>query len=233
VDVYKTEDEQLEALKRWMRDNGRSVVTAVLAIALIGFGLYAWQQRQQRQQEEASLQFQSLVEVVRQLEQESSPEKLATARHVAEVLKTEYTQTAYAQFAALFKARLAVQDNDLAQAESELRWVLERKPEADMQALTQLRLARVLHAKGEHDAALALLDESKAGGYAFAVVQLRGDIKLARGDNAGARADYEKAQELERQLQAPVNDPLLEIKLRDLQTGTPAPATPSTEKHES
>jgi predicted negative regulator of RcsB-dependent stress response len=205
----------------------------VLAVALVGFGLYSWQQRQQRQQEEASQQFQSLVEVVRQLEQESSKEKLATARHVADVLKKDYTQTAYAQFAALFKARLAVQDNDLAQAESELRWVLERKPEADMQAQTQLRLARVLHAKGDHDAALALLDESKAGGYAFAVVQLRGDIKLARGDSAGARADYEKAQELERQLQAPVNDPLLEIKLRDLQAGTPAPATPSPAKHES
>lgn len=231
MDVYKTEDEQLEALKRWMRDHGRNVLTAVLVVALVVVGGYSWKQRQLREQETASLAYQNLIEAVRKLEQQPSQDLLVTARHLADTLKTDYPATAYAQFAALFKARMAVQENDLAQAEVELRWVLDHKPAADVAPVAKLRLARVLHAKKEDDAALALLDEAAAGSYAFAYAQLKGDIALARGDVAGARAAYQRAQELERKLPTPVNDPLLEIKLRDLEGSAPArnesPQTPS------
>jgi hypothetical protein len=47
---------------------------------------------------------------------------------------------------------------------------------------------------------------------------LKGDIASASGDFAAARAAYEKAQELERKQTNPINDPLLEMKLRDLST---------------
>ena len=70
-------------------------------------------------------------------------------------------------------------ENDLTQAETELRWVLEHKPSAEIRALTQLRLARVLHAKGDDNGALALLDETKAASYESAYLQLKGDIALA------------------------------------------------------
>jgi predicted negative regulator of RcsB-dependent stress response len=224
VDVYKTEDEQLESLKRWMRDNGRNALTAVLVAVLVVVGAYSWKQRELRLQETASLEYQGLADAVRQLEQQPNPNKelATTAQHIADMLKTEYPNTTYAKFAALFKAKLAVRDNDLVQAESELRWVLDRKPTPELAALTKLRLARVLHAKGDDDAALALLDDASAGSYAFTYEQLKGDIALARGDSNAARAAYEKAQELERKLQVPVNDPLLEIKLRDLEGGAAA-----------
>ena len=228
MDVYKTEEEQLESLKRWMRDNGRSVLTGLLIAVLVVVAGYSWKQRQQRDQETASMEYQNLIDAVRQLDQQPTKEMTATAHHLADQLKTDFPNTTYAQFAALFKARLAVQDNDLKQAEAELRWVLEHKPSADVAALTNLRLARVLHAKKDDDAALALLDEKNARGYAFSYAQLRGDIHLARGDVAAARADYQHAQELERSLQTPVNDPLLEMKLRDLQTA-PA-ASPSQQQ---
>jgi len=218
VDVYKTEDEQLEALKRWMRDHGRSVLTGVLVAVLLVVGGYSWKQRQLRDQETASLEYQTLIEAARQYEQQQTKEMAATARHVADTLKNDYAGTTYAQFAALFKAKLAVEDNDLAQAESELHWVLDHKPTPDVAAVTRLRLARVLHAKKDDDAALALLnDEKSVGSYAFAYAQLKGDIQLARGDSAAARAEYQRAQELERKLATPINDPLLEMKLRDLE----------------
>jgi len=225
VDVYKTEDEQLESIKRWLREHGRSVATGLLVVLAVVFSAISWQQREHNQQEAASLQYQSLLDAMRRLDQQPSKEMLATARHLADSLKTDFEKTTYAQFAALFKARLAVQDNDLTQAESELRWVLDHKPKADLAALTRFRLARVLHAKGDDAGALALLDESAAGNYAFAYEQLKGDISLAKGDSAAARTFFEKAQELERKLANPVNDPLLDIKLRDLQAAAPAAAT--------
>jgi predicted negative regulator of RcsB-dependent stress response len=223
MDTYKTEEEQLESLKRWMRDNGRHVVIGLLAVAVVVFGGWSWQQRQAHQREGASVEYQNLLQAMRAVENNASKETIATAHHLADTLKSQYGATTYAQFAALFKAKLAVQQEDLAQAETELRWVLAQKPSVDVKALAQLRLARVLHAKGDDDGALALLDETGAGNFAAAYATLKGDVALKRGDSDGARAAYERAQELERKMTTPINDPLLEMKLRDLQAGEGKP----------
>jgi predicted negative regulator of RcsB-dependent stress response len=217
VEVYKTEEEQFEALKRWLRENGRQLLLGVLTAAVAAFGVYSWQQRQIHQREAASVMYENLLQSVRQLETQSDSEKIATARHHADTLKKDFENSSYAQFAALFNAKLAVQQNDLPRAEAELRWVLEHKPSPEIKAITQLRLARVLHAKGEGDAALALLEEKNAGSYAAAFMQVRGDIELARGNADAAKTAYQKARDLERAMTTPVNDPLLEMKLRDLQ----------------
>ncbi|HSB97208.1 MAG TPA: tetratricopeptide repeat protein [Spongiibacteraceae bacterium] len=219
MEVYQSEDEQVEALKKWFRENGRAVLTGLALVGLLVFGGYSWQQRQHRQQELASVDYQNLIQAIQQLETKATPEALATARHLADTLKTDFSSTTYAQFAALFKAKMAVQSNSLDDAEAELRWALAHKPAAEIKLLTQLRLARVLHAKGDNAGALALLDETTAGGYASAFLQMKGDIANASGDFVAARGAYEKAQELERKQTNPVNDPLLDMKLRDLAAG--------------
>jgi predicted negative regulator of RcsB-dependent stress response len=234
VQVYQSEDEQIEAVKKWFRDYGKAVITGIVVAGLLVFGAYSWQQRQHHQREVASVDYQNLIETMRQLEIKSTPETRATAKHLADTLKKDFSATTYAQFAALFKAKLAVQDADLGEAETELRWVLEHKPSLQIKWLAQLRLARVLQAKGDSKGALALLDESAAGGYAAAVMQVKGDIANATGDVAAARAAYQKARELEDKQANPLNDPLLEMKLRDLGVQVEAPAkaaadTPDTD----
>ena len=228
MDTYQTEEEQLEAIKKWFRENGRHLVTGMLVAAVAAFGIYSWQQRQQHRAETASVDYQNLLQALRVLDinandPSKTKEHIATARYLADTLKTDFESSTYAQFAALFKAKLAVDENDLAQAETELKWVLAHKPVAEIRAMAQLRLARVLHAKGDDDGALAQLDESVAGSYASAYLQLKGDIALARGDAEAARAAYQRAQESEKAMSSPVNDPLLEMKLRDLQIEPPKP----------
>lgn len=228
MDTYRTEEEQVEALKRWFRDNGRSLVTAILIALILVFGFRYWQDSQLRQREAASAQYENLKAAVRSWDQEAKPESLTTAKTLADTLKKDFEKSAYAQFAALLKARLLVKENDLAGAEAELRWVLDHKPTADLAALTQVRLARVLHAKGDDAAALAQIEGVSAGSYRFMVEKVRGDILLAKGDSAGARTAYEKAKELEKQLDKPVNDALLDIKLGDLQVAAqPQAAAPA------
>jgi predicted negative regulator of RcsB-dependent stress response len=233
VQVYQSEDEQIEAVKKWFRDYGKALVTGILVAGVLVFGGYSWQQRQHNQQEVASVEYQNLMEAMRQVDIKSTPETLATAKHLADTLKKDFSATTYAQFAALFKAKLAVQESDLGAAEAELRWVLDHKPAAEIKWLAQLRLARVLHAKGDSKSALALLDENAAGGYAAAVLQVKGDIANASGDVAAARSAYQKARELESKQVNPSNDPLLEMKLRDLgvQVETPVAEadTPDTD----
>lgn len=223
--AYQTEEEQVEALKAWFRDNGRHLLIGMLVAAVAAFGIFSWQQRQQHRAETASVDYQNLLDAIRAIDTNAgdaakSKEQLATARHLAETLKTDFESSTYAQFAALLKARLAVEENDLAQAESELKWVIEHKPAAEIKALAKLRLARVLHAKGDNAGALAQLDEKSAGSYASAYFQLKGDIAQANGDIEAARAAYVRAQELEKQMSSPINDPLLDMKLRDLQVET-------------
>lgn len=227
--AYQTEEEQIEALKAWFRENGRHLLLGILVAAVAAFGVFSWQQRQQHRAETASVDYQNLLNAVRAVETNAgdaakSKEQLATARHLAEKLKTDFDGSTYAHFAALFKAKLAVEENDLAQAEAELKWVLEHKPADDIKALAQLRLARVLHAKGDNAGALAQLDEKSAGSYASAYFQLKGDIAQANGDVEAARAAYVRAQELEKQMSSPINDPLLDMKLRDLQVAPSAAA---------
>ena len=45
-DSYRTEEEQVEALKAWWRENGKSTVVAI-AMAVMGvFGWQGWQKQQ-------------------------------------------------------------------------------------------------------------------------------------------------------------------------------------------
>jgi predicted negative regulator of RcsB-dependent stress response len=88
---------------------------------------------------------------------------------------------------------MAVNSGDLAGAEEELRWVLAMADGgSDLQRIAQLRLARVVAARGEPDSALAMLadpDPAYAASYAMA----RGDILLGAGRDGEALEAFERA----------------------------------------
>lgn len=241
MDTYRSEEEQVEALKRWFRENGRSILLAIVIALVAVFGYRYWQDSRMLKREAAGAEYEQLKGAIRSWDNDGKPETLITAKTLAEKLKNDFSSTTYAHFAALLKARLAVKENDLAGAESELRWVLDHKPPADLAALAQVRLARVLHAKGDDTGALALIEAAKPNSYSFMFEKARGDILLAKGDTAGARTAYEKAKELEKQLDKPVNDALLDMKLADLKgaeavaadSAKPAPATDETSASEA
>jgi predicted negative regulator of RcsB-dependent stress response len=191
VEQYRTEEEQVEALGRWWKENGRSMVAAVV-VALGGvFGWQAWQANELRQQEQASDLYQALLQVIGT--QDATPgSQLATAP--AEQLKSEFGSTTYAQFAALQLAALAVNEGKLADAEAQLRWVLGKAEKgSDIAQIAQLRLARVLAASGQNDQALAILAEAEPGAYGASYAAAKGDILLAAGRKDEARDAYSLA----------------------------------------
>ena len=214
AESYRTEEEQIEALKKWWQDNGKStVVSIVVAIAAV-FGWQGWQQKQQADTDAASAVYQDMLVAVNAT---ATAEQLATARHLANTLKQDFSNSTYARFAALYKAKLAVEDNDLAGAEQELRWVLERGITPELELEVKLRLARVLYAQDRFDEALQQL-QGDASGFAAAYEEARGDIYLAQDDSKQALLAYQKASELNRQAQQPVNRPMLEMKLQQLKS---------------
>ncbi len=190
METYRTEEEQVEALKKWWDENGRSTIAAVVLALAAGFGWQGWQQHQQQQAEQASLLYEEMMQAVGQSGESAQVDSLKTQ---GERLKAEYPSSTYAQFAALHLARIAVVDGRLQDAESELRWVLTQGPATEVALLAELRLARVKAAMGENQAALDILGAAEPGAYAAAYAEAEGDVYLDLGDEAQAIAAYERA----------------------------------------
>lgn len=183
---YATEDEQLEALKRWWQENGRSVIFGiVVAIGIVG-GWQGWQWHTAVQEEGAAAIYnQALAEM-----------PMGDAGGVvsaAETLRSDYGRTTYATLGALAAARMMVRDNDYDAAVDWLEWARDHARDDSLAAIAGVRLARVLGERGDTDRALAILDGQAAAGWAALHHEVRGDLLAARGDFADAADAYEQA----------------------------------------
>lgn len=193
MESYRTEEEQVEALKRWWKENGTSTLVSILLAVAVAFGWQGWQARQQAKAESASNLYQQFLETLGAAGQGAGAEAEKLATRIA----TEYDGTAYARFAELHLARLHVADGDLGAAEAALRTVLaQTSPKEDLHRVAKLRLGRVLAARGDTEDALALLAGDAANPYAGAYAMARGDVLLAAGRDSEAVAAYREAQSL-------------------------------------
>lgn len=189
-----TEEEQIETFKRWWNENGRSVAIGI-ALAVVGyFGWQGWQSQQQVAREEASLLFEDLMTAA-QVEpgQQIGEEQRLKVESLADELKSDYGNSLYASSAALWMAKISVEQDDLDRAQSELQWVVEQEGDEGLGLVARFRLAQVQYANTEYDSALATLNAVDPQTHAAAYDELKGDIYLATGDLAEARSAYEQA----------------------------------------
>lgn len=212
---YSTDEEQVEALKNWWKENGKSTMLSVaLAVAAV-FSWQGWQKHQQATMEAASAQYQNLLSIGAADFSQLSEEQKATVMHLSAQIKADYPGLAYAQFAAFYRAKMAVYNQDLSTAEQELRWVLERAASDEIRLQALLRLARVQFADQRLDEALATIPADTAS-YSAAFEELRGDIYLARGEKSAAALAYKKSAELLSQGSVASPNPLLQLKIQTL-----------------
>jgi len=178
VESYRTEEEQVEALRRWWDENGRSTIVAIILALGLGFGYQGWKGYKVDNAEAASDLYQRMLQAFSA--PALSPEQQEIALQLAVQLKADYSSSTYAQFASLQLARVAVAQNNLAEAQAELRWVLGKADKgSDVARIAQLRLARVLAASGEPDQALSILEQGGEGPYKASYTVARGDILLS------------------------------------------------------
>ncbi len=194
MNEYRTDEEQVEVLKNWWRENGSSTLISIAVALAIVFGWRTWQDNQQANIDNASFAYQELLDAVAAVETAPDDIKIATVDFMAENLKENYSGSGYSQFAAFLKARQAVSDNDFVTAEEELRWVLNNEPSHEMRLVTELRLAKVLYAQEKSDEAMALLAREDTGAFAHAFLELKGDILVNKEDYQGAVDAYTLAE---------------------------------------
>ena len=186
MDAYTSEAQRIEEIKKWWRENGLSVVLG-LTLGVSGiFGWRYWQGEKVESAEAASVLYSDMIASL----QNENP---TGAREAADNILAEYENTTYGVFALMSLAGLAVDDDDLAAAETHLRRALEQAGDESLSHVIRTRLIRVLISRNELEQADALLARQDQGAFAAAYDELSGDISVMQGDSEAARAAYQQA----------------------------------------
>ena len=190
-----TEEEQIEALKRWWDENGKQVVLAIVLTVGGYFGWQAWTDYVDDQTAAASLVYQEMLDNMDGVVPGDAlgTDKQAEISLLAETLKQDYSNTQYAFYAALIKAKLAVESTDLTAAAVELQWAMDNADETVNENIARLRLARVEAAAGNLDTALQLVQGVDAGELKSAFDEAKGDFYQQQGNAGAAYSAYEAA----------------------------------------
>jgi len=212
VAEHLTEEEQLEALKRWWKENGTGLITAILVGVAAYSGWQFWNTQRAADDLAGSAKYDELVEAMSV--ENRTAEQTQAAAYLAKQLKTEHTDTFYGMSGAMFLARMAVEKNDLAMAKVELEAAIAQGPSDALSPVLNLRLAKVQLSLKEYTAALSTLDKNQNQTVLAAYSEVRGDVFRAQGDTAKATTAYRLAldslssQEFNRrsQLEAKINN---------------------------
>jgi|SRR6478736_2998164 predicted negative regulator of RcsB-dependent stress response len=180
------EQEQLAELKSWWKANGNLVVAVVVAAMLAFAGWRYWGIYQANKAAEAA----ALYETLGKAAQAGDAKAL---RDAGGALAENYPSTLYAPMGALVAARFYYDRSDLKSAKAQLQWVIERSSSDDMRDLARLRLAAVLLDEKAYDEALKQLDAPHAAAYEAQYAALKGDVLVAKGQPAEAKAAYKLA----------------------------------------
>lgn len=212
------EEESIEAIKKWWHENWKQLALLVV----IGFpGYFGWQLWQNSQATEAEIASDLYEEVLSlAISEPGAPvteQESLRILDLFELLKTDYPSSVYALYGALFAAQQSVNASDLGAAEESLQWLLDNRQDSlfsrtdeGLILTANLRLGRVILAKGESERALNLVNSIDPKTFEAGFAELRGDIYATMGRIVDARDAYIAAQE------AGSNTEGLRMKLDDL-----------------
>jgi len=194
VAEHLTDEEQLESLKRWWKENGLQLV---LIVALSVGGWYAWQQWQGNKKikaEMGSLVYIEMMDLASQAPLSALPDVQREAMvEKSQILKNDYANTQYAHYARLLLAKLAVAENRFDDAAAELQAVIDNTNGEELSYVARMRLARLEMGRENYSQALDIIAGDTPPAILANVAELRGDIHLLAGDQLAARAAYQSA----------------------------------------
>jgi predicted negative regulator of RcsB-dependent stress response len=180
------EQERLDELKAWWKRWGNLLMIGLAVLIAAAAGWRYWQNHNMAQSLEAATVYEKLT-------QSLAANDTRVAREAGAMLIDQYKGTAYAPRAALLLAKLNVGAKDLKSAQTQLEWAVDNSKEPAVRDLARLRLAAVLFDQQQNEAALKTLSATHSDAFAFRFQDLRGDVLLAEGKPAEARAAYQAA----------------------------------------
>lgn len=209
IEGYETEEQQVDAIKKWWSENGTMLIVAVV----IGLsGLWGWRYYNDSvlaTQEKASNEFSNTLV---KFELDSSEEG---AKEMQTFIDNNKGNN-YATLAALLLAKESVASKNFEVAKTQLSALLKENSYEPLTPLIKLRLARVQGELGEFHEAIALLDKVTEEGFVAKALQAKGNVYLKSGDVDAARTAFQAA--IDASEGRP--DSLLQIQLDDLAVTT-------------
>lgn len=206
---YLTEQEQIELIKRWIKQYSGVVIGGILLAVAVSTGWNYWRDYQMKKINQASALFDEMAGM---REQNNTKELNAKATK----LFTEYPKTPYGQLAALMLAREDVVEKDYVSAQNHLNWVIDNSKEKSIKQIARLRLARVLLAMNKPSESIKLLSTVDDSTFAGLIDEVRGDAYVSMKNIAAARTAYKQA--LVEIPNAEAIRPILQMKYDNLST---------------
>lgn len=205
MEIYDTEEESLEALKRWWKENGQSAIVGLIAGIVIILGWNYWKDHKSEQANQASALYDQLLKAAA-ANQKDSAEKLAQR------IQEQFGSTEYAAYSGLLLAKIKVEKGELDAAKPVLEKIAASSNQ-EIGNLAKIRLVRLMMAKGEFEQGLQLIndiDPAKISSFSGNYDELVGDLYVALDRLDQARTSYQKA------LENGYKSPLLQMKIDDL-----------------
>ena len=209
MEVYSTEEQQEEAIKKFIKENW----LVVLVGATLGLGgVYGWKYYNASQQAQQAADSDAYAAVVSELGKEGVD---AVAK--ANEYRAGHDNKSYTVMLAMHAAKEAVKNKDFAEAQNQLKWAADNAQDISYKAVILTRLARVQAEQEKYDDALATLSFAFPESFVAQVEEIKGDIYFKQGNVEKARAAYQLAADND----GLTNNNGLQYKLDDLAQATP------------
>lgn len=205
MEIYDTEEEQVEALKRWWKENSTSTIVGLVMGIVIILGWNYWQDHKKERAAQASATYDQLLKAL-------DDDKKDSADKLAERMQEQFKGTEYAAFSGLFQAKLKAQQGDVAAAKQILKTIAAESNKA-LGNIARIRLVRLMLSTGEYEQGLQVINEvdaKQASSYSANYDELVGDLYVALDRLDEARTSYQNA------LREGQPSPLLQFKIDDL-----------------
>lgn len=184
---YETEQEQIEAIKKWWKDNGSSIFIGLLVGAGLLFGWRWWNSYTDQQAQLASRLYETMQSSV-------STEDLENAKNITTKLLTDHSDSPYAILATLNMARQDIKQKDLESAHVRLQWILDQNTSLEeLQHIARLHKAKLYLSEQKVAEAKKLITAIETGKFKASYAELTGDIAMIEGDTDKARIAYTDA----------------------------------------
>jgi len=206
VDIYQTEEQQVEAIKGYWAENGNMIIAGIVLgfVGFIGFNYY--KDNKLADELAVSDSYQTLIE-------SSAKDSKVFSENAAKFIN-ENSTTSYASLTALALAKEAASIKDWAVAQTQLSAAIASAPTDGIKGIASLRLARVQIELAQYEKALTTLDKPLPESFTAAVEEIKGDTYLLQGKKELARNAYQVAIAAD----GLAGSPGLQMKLDDLAT---------------
>jgi predicted negative regulator of RcsB-dependent stress response len=206
VEIYQTEEQQVEAIKGYWAENGNMIIAGI-ALGFAGFiGFNVYKDSKLEEELAVSDSYQTLLE--------ASVNDKATFAQNAEKFISENAGTSYESLTALALAKEFATDKDWENAQAQLTVAINSAPSDGIKAIASLRLARVQIQQEQYEQALSTLAQPLPESFRAAIEEIKGDTYLLQGKKELARNAYQAAIDAD----GLASSPNLQMKLDDLAT---------------